>query len=62
MTMNDYFADAARCYAKRLDDRVRMCIKPKPRWLTKRMWYWIMDKFLVMEYFSPMSKGHNNAD
>jgi hypothetical protein len=32
-----------------LDERIRCCLKPKPRWLPERVWLWLVGKLFVVE-------------
>lgn len=35
----------------RRETRISLAIKPKPSWLTEKVWQWLLNQLLVMKHF-----------
>lgn len=46
-------SDISKDLAFRVDQRLRVCIKPKPRLLTEKMWLKLASRFIYIEKTEP---------
>jgi len=51
--VNDMTGEIAKGMAMRVNQKVQVCIKPKPRLLTQKMWLKIASKFIYIEMTEP---------
>jgi hypothetical protein len=51
MLSADSVSKAYDLYDETLNRRVRLAVRPKPWWLAKAIYKWILHKLLVLEYF-----------
>ena len=60
--IHDITQSIAKEYAVRIDQKVLICIKPKPRWLTQKAWLKIASLFIYIEKTEPsMSVIHRSV-
>ena len=48
---NSYVEKAIRKIHMAREERIKLAIKPKPKWLPEKVHKWILSKLLVMEKF-----------
>lgn len=51
--ISDAIKEHARSLAARVEYEIRVCIKPKPRWLSERIWLRIASWFIYVERTQP---------
>lgn len=52
-TIQDITNNVAKGLAVRVDQKIKVCIKPKPRFLTEKMWLKLASKFIYIEKTEP---------
>lgn len=53
LSVDDISRDLAKGMAVRMEQHIRVCVKPKPKFLTEKMWLKLASKFIYLEKTQP---------
>ena len=52
MDMNEYTEKAAKELSMKIDTWFMAQLKPKPRWIPEKLWFWVVGRFVELTTFA----------
>ena len=54
--MKEKVEKLANEYDLQVEGAIRVCLKPTPKYIPEKLWFWIASKFIVLEEIMPQIK------